>query len=219
MANPLLEARRVIRNKPGGGTLLDGVHLAIDAGDGVAVSGPSGAGKTLLLRALALLDPIDGGEVFWQGQPISCAATPGFRAQVIYLHQRPSLFEGSVEENLRVPFTLAEHRQRTFDRARVVGFLAQFGRDAEFLAKRDRDLSGGETQIVALVRAIQLEPTMLLLDEATSALDRDMVLVAERLVAEWRTAHRAAVWVSHDAAQTERVAQRIIAIDHGRIRE
>lgn len=219
MPNPLLEARGVFRNKPSGGMLLDGVRLVIDAGESVAVSGPSGAGKTLLLRALALLDPIDGGDIHWRGQPISCKATPGFRAQVIYLHQRPSLFEGSVEENLRVPFTLAEHRQRTFERDRVVGLLSQFGRDADFLAKRDRDLSGGETQIVALVRALQLEPTILLCDEATSALDRDMVLVAERLVAEWRTAHRAAVWVSHDAAQTARVAQRVILIDHGRIRE
>lgn len=218
MSSPiLLEARDLCRSKADGGLLLDHVNVSVAVGERVAVAGPSGAGKTLLLRALATLDPLTSGEIRYRGQPISRQGTPAFRAQVIYLHQRPSLFEGTIEDNLRIPMTLNVHRHRTFDRDRVVHWLEKFGRTAEVLSKRDRDLSGGETQIVALIRAIQCDPTILLLDEATSALDHDMVRSAETLVHEWRTGERSAVWVSHDAAQAQRIADRTIRMNQGRV--
>lgn len=214
---PLLEARGLTRNKPGGGFLLDDIHLAIGPSERVAIVGPSGAGKTLLLRALAMLDAIDAGELLWRGQSVACGETPAFRAQVIYLNQRPAILEGTVEDNLRLPFSLAVHRERRFDRDRAIHGLEQFGRGAEFLQKRDRELSGGESQIVALLRVLQLEPTVLLLDEPTSALDPETVLIAERLVDEWRGGERSAVWVSHDAEQGKRVAGRIVGVDRGRV--
>ena len=138
----------------------------------MAVCGPSGAGKTLLLRALALLDPLDSGEILWTGRPVARDQVPRFRREAIYLHQRSAVLEDNVEAALRQPFSLRVYRQRQFDRDRAVSFLEQLGRDEAFLAKRVRDLSGGEMQITALVRALQLDPTVLLLDEPTSALDR-----------------------------------------------
>ncbi len=214
---PLLEARGLARKMPGGGFLLDDVNLTIFPNERVAIVGPSGAGKTLILRALALLDKSDAGEILWRGGPVTCAETPRFRAQVMYVNQRPALFEGTVEDNLRLPLTLSVHRERRFDRDRIGHLLEQFGRGAEFLRKRDRDLSGGEGQIVALVRALQLEPTVLLLDEPTSALDPPTVLIAERLVDEWRIGDRSVVWVSHNVEQTPRVASRMIFVDRGRV--
>src|SRR5262245_53862546 len=150
----LLEARGVGRRRPGGdGWLLEDASLALRPGDRLALVGPTGGGKTLLLRALALLDPLDAGTVCWQGEPVPNSGVPAFRRQVIYLHQRPALFEGTVEDNLRQPFALRVHRGERFDPARVASLLAALGRDASFLAKRQGDLSGGEAQITALLRA------------------------------------------------------------------
>jgi putative ABC transport system ATP-binding protein len=149
------------------------------------VLGPSGAGKAVLLRALALLDLLDEGVILWGGQAIRCEAVPSFRSTVLYLHQRPTLFEGAVEANLRHPFSLKVHRNRRYDRDRIVNLLEQLGRDTSFLEKSHRDLSGGEAQIVALLRALQLDPTVLLLDEPTASLDRETASVIEDLLKRW----------------------------------
>lgn len=187
-------------------------------GDRIAVVGPSGSGKTLLLRALAMLDPLDEGEIQWRGGAVSGRAVPEFRSCVIYLHQRPALLEGTVEHNLRQPFCLGQHRQREFDEQRMVDMLGQLGRDDSFLEKDERNLSGGEAQLVSLLRAIQLDPTVLLLDEPTAALDEETAQAVERLVDTWLRAaedERAIVWVSHNQSQSQRVATRWLRVRQG----
>ena len=85
--------------------------LRVDSGDRLGVLGPSGAGKTVLLRALALLDPLDAGiDPLSRCKSSSATKSLGYRSQVIYLHQKPALHEGTVEDNLRQPFTLKAHR-------------------------------------------------------------------------------------------------------------
>lgn len=221
----LLEGRRIGRRAPAnradedGAWLLHGISLAVAAGERIAVVGPSGAGKTLLLRALALLDPIDEGEVLWREGPVADRSVPAFRRQVLYLHQRPALLTGSVEANLRLPFGFAA-AGGAYDRARAAALLDVLGRGAGFMAKSTADLSGGEAQITALLRAIQMEPTVLLLDEPTVSLDADAAAAIERLVGEWfgrRPAERALVWVSHDAAQAGRVSDRSLRLAAGRL--
>jgi putative ABC transport system ATP-binding protein len=218
----LLEARGVGRRLDETDWLLHDVTLTVAPGDRLALVGPSGAGKTLLLRTLALLDPLDAGGIYWKGEPLLDDAIPVFRGQVIYLHQRPALFDGTVEANLRQPFLLRAHRARRFDRERVLGLLAGLGRDASFLTRLQRDLSGGEGQMVALVRALQLEPAVLLLDEPTAALDRSTAQVLEQMVDRWWTeasGGRAFVWVSHDPEQARRVARRQVRMQAGRLQE
>ena len=126
--------------------------MTVDGGTRCAVAGPSGAGKTLLLRALAGLDPLDAGQVCWRGHAVRRDAFPGFRSAVIYLHQRPALLEENVEAALRRPFALRVHRHRQFDRETIVDLLARLGRDESFLDKAVGDLSGGESQLTALLR-------------------------------------------------------------------
>ncbi len=215
----LLEARGLGRSHAGV-WLLENINVRVQRGERLAVVGPSGAGKTLLLRALAMLDPLDTGTVCWMSQPVLPAAVPHFRSQAMYLHQKPALFDGSVLDNLQVPFQLKAHHGRAFDRDRAVNLLAELGREASFLDKRQRDLSGGEGQIVALVRALQLAPTLLLLDEPTGALDRHTTLAAEALIDRWHAEDknlRAVLWVSHDREQIERVSKHRIALRHGRL--
>jgi putative ABC transport system ATP-binding protein len=200
--------------------LIREVNMAVHYGDRLGIVGSSGAGKTVLLRALAMLDPISAGEILWNGQSVRRDSVPAFRKQVIYLHQRPALYEGNVEDNLRYPFTLKGHRSNAFDRSRVLDLLAALGRDAGFLAKSSRDLSGGEAQIVALIRAIQLEPSVLLLDEPTASLDPGTAQALEDVIDRWlsaKTGERALVWVSHDREQTLRMTAQTITLHSGRV--
>jgi len=185
------------------------------------VTGPSGAGKSLLLRALAVLDPVEEGEIRWRGEPVAPGDVPRFRSRVQYLHQRPAVFDGTVETNLRRPFELAIHAGRSFDRDATAGLLADLGRDEGFLDRDGAELSGGEAQLVAFLRAIQLQPDALLLDEPTSALDPGAAETIEGLVERWhgeKPGERGLVWVSHDAGQSRRMTDRSIDLAKGEVR-
>jgi putative ABC transport system ATP-binding protein len=219
--HPLVQAQDIGRRVPRGDRwLLRDIHLQIQPGCRYALAGPSGSGKTLLLRALAKLDPTDTGHLLWNGIAVGGPIVPSFRRHVMYLHQRPSMLEGTVEANLRQPFRLRVYQGEHFDRSRIEAWLEQLDRPASFLDKRHRDLSGGEAQIVSLLRAIQLEPQVLLLDEPTSALDPETAGRAERLIESWlgqQAQRRSVVWVSHNRQQTERVADRVFHVRNGRL--
>jgi putative ABC transport system ATP-binding protein len=202
--------------------LIRDVSFVVNLGQRLALLGPTGAGKTVLLRALALLDPLDAGTIEWEGRAVAGEATPDYRKHVIYLHQRPALLEGTVEDNLRHPFTLRAHRERRFDRSLVLGLLEGLGRGPAFLESASRDLSGGEAQIAALVRAIQLDPAVLLLDEPTASLDPVTAQAVEGLLDRWFAAgdgRRALVWVSHNRDQAHRVTTERLHIRSGRLEE
>lgn len=217
----MLSARGLYRAHPQGeGWLLEDVSFDVVPGERLVVVGPSGSGKTVLLRALALLDPADRGQVVWHGSPVVRHRVPKYRASVTYLHQRPALMEQTVEAALAEPFRLACHRRRRFDAARAAEWLSALGRDGSFLSKPVRELSGGESQIVALVRALELEPQVLLLDEPTAALDPSATSAAERVLLDWLTRaadRRAIVWVTHDSEQAARVATRTLSMSAGRL--
>ena len=206
----LLEARGLGR-RVGTRWLWRGVDLRVDAGECLAVAGPSGAGKSLLLRALAGLDALEGGEVRLRGTPQAQWAMPRFRAAVMYLPQRPAPALGRVEDQLSGPFAFRSHGGKTYRPREAARLLADLGRSAAFVDQDAAHLSGGEAQVVALVRALLLSPTVLLLDEATSALDAQTAEQAETVLRHWLAAGpaRAVVFVSHDRAQQERLATRL----------
>jgi putative ABC transport system ATP-binding protein len=215
----MLEALGLCRSA-GERVLLDDVSLSIRGGDRIAIVGPTGSGKTLLLRSLGMLDPLDAGEVHWQGTSVRGNNVPKFRSEVIYLHQRPSLVEGTVEDNLRQPFALRVHQHKQFNRERLVELLSSLSRDASFLSRQQRDLSGGELQLTSLLRAIQLDPIFLLLDEPTAALDADSASMVETLVTRWLDEipmSRATVWVTHDNDQSQRVSTSVLKIHKGKL--
>ena len=211
----LLEAhelgRRVER-----GWLFRGLELAIAAGECVALVGPSGSGKTLLLRALAGLEAFDEGRVTLLGRPQAAWAMPAYRATAMYLHQSPAFFEGTVEAALRQPFALAAHR-RPFERAAALGLLAPFERGEGFLAQPVATLSGGERQLVALVRAQLGNPGLLILDEATSAVDP----ATERRITEALrrlSAGRTVITIAHRLSTAEG-ADKVFVFDAGQLVE
>jgi putative ABC transport system ATP-binding protein len=220
-ADVLLEARGLGRRDPVADRwLLRDANVRLSAGERLAVWGPSGAGKTLLLRAMALLDPLDVGEVFWKGRRVTGDDVPAYRSAVVYMHQRAVLAEPTVEAALRRPFELRVHRLKTYDRDKAVALLASLGRDATFLEKTAKELSGGEMQIASLIRAVQFEPAVLLMDEPTAALDPASAEIVSQWIVRWvdeAPLKRAVALVSHDAVRNDRVGTRSIRVDAGRV--
>lgn len=211
-----LEARALSRRKADGSAwLIRDASIVIEPGDRIGIHGESGAGKTVFLRALAALDPVESGSIWWSGVEVSGPAVPRYRSRAVYLHQRPALVEGSVEENLARPFALRVHRDRRFDRERATELLESLGKSAPFLAKAQGDLSGGEAQIAALVRALLIEPAILLLDEPTASLDPKNAALVERTLRAWvdeTPKQRALVCVSHDAAFVTSLTERRLRV-------
>lgn len=215
MTEPLLEYRDLQRCES---PRFAPISFHVNDQDLILCQGDSGVGKSLFLRSLVLLDPCKGTIVF-NGALVIDSELPAFRAQVIYLMQGASLPKvGTVRDLLKEPFEWGVHRNRHWDEARVFSWLEPFGYSHEFLDFQTQHLSGGESQVVALVRALLLGPRVLLLDEPTSALDADKTATFETLVKQWMQQSRhAAIWVSHDAEQAQRLASRRFRVETERV--
>ena len=212
-AAPLLDIRDAGR-RIDDGWIWQELSFRVAGGDRLAIVGPSGSGKTLLLRALAGLDRLDAGTIIFQGTALADLALPAYRARVVYLPQRPALLEGTVEANLRAVFDLDVHADKHYDADRIAGRLDILDRDAAFLERKTGVLSGGEQQMVAFLRALQVEPAVLLLDEPTASIDAANTRQIEALVADWLDADagRAVLWTSHAPDQIARVTDRQIEL-------
>ncbi len=216
----LLEAR-LSKSIPGR-QLLQEVSCRLRGWERVALVGASGAGKTLLLRALALLEPGVHGQVRWQGQPVAEERIPLFRSQVMYLPQQSLLICGTVWDNLQLPLRFGVHRQRQFSQEEALELLRPFGFQQRFLRQQALQLSGGEGQVVALVRACLLQPQVLLLDEPTASMDPQAAQAAVELVQRWweqEPENRAYIWVTHNVQLAQRVGSRRWRMSSGRLQE
>ncbi|MEE2898846.1 MAG: ATP-binding cassette domain-containing protein [Gemmatimonadota bacterium] len=192
------------------GWIWRGITLSLSAGDRAVLTGPSGTGKSLLLRTLCGLDRLGEGHVLFRGESPRGHDVPDFRARVMYVQQQPLLIPGTVQDNLDLPTRFKVHARRESGEGenggRAGDLLAQIGKPADFLEQRASVLSGGEGQVVGIVRALLLHPDVLLLDEPTAHLDPETTRRVEEVVLEWVGAgDRALLWTSHDPAQVDRV--------------
>jgi putative ABC transport system ATP-binding protein len=211
---PLLLRAAGLQRRLGDRLLWSQLDLALVAGDRLGLVAPSGAGKTLLLRTLAQLDPPQAGTFSLLGRPPAAWGLPRWRAMVLYLAQRPVAVGGTVEANLRAPWRFRERRGGgAWSYERITGWLAALGREPSFLTYNAERLSGGELQLLALLRALQFDPTVLLLDEPTASLDGVTTAAVEALLIAWLAAGpRASVLVSHDSEQIQRFATRTLEL-------
>ena len=183
-----------------------GLDLGLAAGECGVLVGPSGSGKSLLLRVLCGLDQADEGRVRFRGNPVDRQRLPSFRAKVMYVQQQPVLLPGTVEENLSFPIDFRVHEGKTRANPRAAELFSRLGKPDDFLAQKASVLSGGEGQLVGFVRAVLLDPDILLLDEPTAHLDLDTTRRVEEVVHRWVEAgDRAVLWTSHDVDQVDRI--------------
>lgn len=203
-----------------GRVLLDNVDVSINPGDRIGIVGDSGSGKTTLLRSLAMLDAQSVGQIEFQGQLIADPDIPAYRRRVLYVAQQAGFVDANVRDNLALAFQFVSTQNR-LDESQAVAWLAQLGRDASMLEQSARDLSGGERQLVALVRALLVDPTILLLDEPTSAMDAGLTEELEAFIMRWTNedSERAFSWISHDQEQLRRVTNRQLRIKDGCVSE
>jgi len=219
MTEPLLAARDLHKQYPDGQVrALNGVSLAVAAGEFVAVTGPSGCGKSTLLNLLGALDRPDRGEVIFRGESLTRHADlDRFRSrQIGFVFQSffllPTL---TARENVQVPMfggTLgaAERARKADELLGLVGMSKRAGH-------RSSQLSVGERQRVALARALANDPPLLLADEPTGNLDSDNAAhVLDLLTTLQRDRGLSLVMVTHSADLAGR-ADRVVRMRDGRI--
>ena len=195
--------------------LADGLNLQVAAGDTVALLGPSGTGKSTLLKMVAGLEPLDAGSVWFDGVEIT--QLPPEKRHFALMFQDFALFPHlNVLDN--VAFGLVEQRiPRQQARARSQAMLALFGL-AGHAAHKVTQLSGGEQQRVALSRALITNPRLLLLDEPFSALDAELrSSLREEFKQRITAAGIATLLVTHDEAEARAMAQRGFRLVAGRL--
>lgn len=188
---------------------LNGLTAAIPARGVTAVFGPSGSGKSTLLRLCNRLELPTSGRVSFRGADIAGLDPLWLRRRVGMCFQRPTPFPGTVADNLRAadPDAPDARMRETLGRVALTG--SWLGRDVA-------GLSGGEAQRVCLARTLMARPQVLLLDEPTSAVDTEAAEVIERAVRELAVDGTPALWVTHNAAQVARAADRVLRLESGR---
>lgn len=203
----------------GDGDVLQGVDLRVDPGEIVALTGPSGGGKTTLLRLGPRLRDPDGGRVVLGGEDLRQLDLAGLRRAVMLAPQEPVLFDATVHENVALgrPEATREAVVQACRDAGADAFVRALpqGYDTR-LGEHGTRLSGGQRQRLGLARALLADPAVLLLDEPTSALDAESEAEVLRGIARLR-AGRATLLVAHRAS-TLAVADRLLVLADGRVR-
>lgn len=218
----LIEAVRKFRRRPDGRTveILRGVSMMVPVSELTAVVGPSGGGKSTLVRLLNRLEEPDSGRILLFGEDIVGLDPLALRRRVGLVPQKPFMFAGSVLDNLEAPFLLREVAPPAAASETLQSALALCRLEVELLPREARSLSLGQQQRVALARTLLAGPEVLLLDEPTSALDRP---TADRLAATLREICRsrrlAILMVTHDLRLAGRVADHLAYLEGGEILE
>ncbi len=207
----LLAARDLSWATPAGRPVLQQISLELEAGEVLAVCGPSGCGKSTLLRCLVWLDRPLTGEIWSAGELVGPTSIYDHRRRVRLVPQRAVGMVPEVWEDLALARSLAPDG---LDEPAQRDLLGRLGLHSIEPEQRFDDLSGGEQQRVAMVRALTGRPQVLLLDEPTASLDVASAEGVWELLSGWLAAgpDRGIVLVSHDPVQRSRLATRALVV-------
>lgn len=199
---------------------LDQVNLALHQGEKVALVGPSGAGKSTVASLLLGFYTPDTGQLLFDGIDSTKLDWQALRAQVAVVEQEPSLFFGTIKDNIAFGASNEAPSQQAIEAAARLAnahdFISQFakGYDTE-VGERGVQLSGGQKQRIAIARALLRNPRLLILDEATSALDGASEQLVQEALDNLMTG-RTTLIIAHRQSTIAK-ADRILVMDHGKV--
>ncbi|MEY4348014.1 MAG: hypothetical protein RIS43_433 [Actinomycetota bacterium] len=208
---------KAVRKSFGDDLVLADIDLVVPEHSVTVLIGSSGSGKSTLLRCVNLLETIDDGQIWLDGNDITAVGVDAdlVRRKIGTVFQQFNLFPHlSVVDNITLAPRVVHGIKPDVARTRALELLERFGLSAKADEFPDR-LSGGQQQRVAILRAIATEPRLLLLDEVTSALDPVLVAEVLNLVAELRTHGMTMVIATHEMGFAKRVADQIGFLHHG----
>ncbi|EKB25670.1 amino acid ABC transporter ATP-binding protein [Aeromonas dhakensis] len=216
---PLLELGSVSKQF-GPNLVLDRISLSVRAGEVIVILGPSGCGKSTLLRTLNGLEPIQGGDIRFDGELLDASTDwQRLRQRIGMVFQSYHLFPNlTVLENVLLGPLQVQKRERQEALLQAEQLLTRIGL-WERRHDYPRQLSGGQQQRIAIVRALCMNPQVMLFDEVTAALDPEMVQEVLEVIRDLAGSGMTLLIVTHELAFAQAVADRIVFMDGGHILE
>ena len=203
---------RGVQRRVGSTEILRGIDLDVMAGEAIGVIGPSGSGKSSLLRCIAGLDPIAAGSVMVEGR----ATSPGDGAIGMVFQQFNLWPHLSARENVALALRLVRKMPARAADEKAEAALAQVGL-VTLAGRKPAALSGGQQQRVAIARTLAMEPRVLLFDEPTAALDPELTTEVLDVIRNLAAAGTTMLVVSHEMGFVAGLATRVMFLDHGQV--
>lgn len=211
-----------LSKKFGQNIVLNDINLTINQGDVVAIIGPSGTGKSTLLRTINLLEKPEKGEVSIEGKTFDLTTKLTkkkleLRQSTEMVFQQFNLFKNRTAlENVMEGLVVVKKMKKDEARQIAINQLEKVGM-GDRLYHYPRHLSGGQQQRVAIARALAMEPKMLLMDEPTSALDPELVSEVLLTVKQVAQEGNTILLVTHEMNFVKKVATRVIFLENGKV--
>jgi len=218
MRMAFLEVRSLSKNI-GPAEILKGIDLTVERGEILGLIGPTGSGKTTLLRLVNLLDEPSTGSILFDGREVSGRPEReklSARRRMAMVFQKPVMFKARVAENVSFGLKMRGRDDAEGMRDRVKEALAAVGLSG-YESRDANTLSGGETQRIALARAIILQPELLLLDEPTANLDPRSAASIDSLLQSLAGSRTAVILATHNMQQCHKLADRVAVLQAGRL--
>lgn len=191
---------------------LKNINLLVEPGEFVSLVGSSGSGKSTLLKLCSSLLSPSSGNLSFKGKDFIEWDLLQLRREISYCFQMPVLFGATVLDDFKFPFEL---RNQKINLTRCHELLESFCLPEEIISQQNHQLSGGEKQRIALIRSLLFVPEILLLDEVTSALDAINAAIVEAQMMKLNRQGVSILWVTHDVAQSHRIATRTLEVEQG----
>lgn len=201
----------------GAGYLLQDISFALQKGDRLALIGPSGAGKTSLLRLINRLRDASQGKIYISGKNIQQSSAIDLRQRATLVMQESSLLDDSVRDALIYPLQLRQMSPDLIE-GRLQTWIHRFSIPEDWLSRTALNLSMGQRQWVAIARALMIEPDILLLDEPTAALDAGRGQLLMQILKRWSDeSGTTMIMANHQLDLVESWCNRVLLLNQGRV--